>query len=122
MKKNNMEIYIFKGGRGAGKSAYFELTKNLAHLQILIKQHHSEVDALELDISGDCPAVLIHYDRSKNEFSKVFFDFKDDPLNLYRRILDDIIDTAFVMKNRDFSSIYPPLPKYRDTEGVYYQK
>lgn len=78
----------------------FELEKNLAHLQILIKQNHPEVDALELDISGDCPAVLIHYDRSKNEFSKMFFDFKDDPLNLYRRILDDIIDTSFVSNNK----------------------
>lgn len=108
--------------RFESKGARFELEKNLAHLQILIKQQHPEVDALEIDISGDCPAVLIYYDRSKNEFSKLFFDFKDDPLNLYRRILDDIIDTAFVKKNRDFSSMYPPLPKYRDTDGIYYQK
>lgn len=74
----------------------FELEKNLAHLQILIKQNHTEVEALELDTSGDCPAVYIHYNKNKNEFSKLFFNFDDDPLNLYRRILDDIIDRSFV--------------------------
>lgn len=77
----------------------FELEKNLAHLQILIKQNHTEVEALEVDTSGDCPAVYIYYSRSKTEFSKLFFDFNDDPLNLYRRILDDIIDRSFVANN-----------------------
>lgn len=77
----------------------FELEKNLAHLQILIKQNHTEVDALEVDTSGDAPAVYIYYDRNKNEFSKLFFNFDDDPLNLYRRILDDIIDRSFVANN-----------------------
>lgn len=77
----------------------FELEKNLKHLEILIKQNHTEVEALEVDTSGDCPAVYIYYSRSKNEFSKLFFDFNDDPLNLYRRILDDIIDRSFVANN-----------------------
>jgi hypothetical protein len=77
----------------------FELEKNLAHLQILIKQNHTEVEALDLDTSGDTPAVYIYYNKSKNEFSRLFFNFDDDPLNLYRRILDDIIDRAFVVNN-----------------------
>ena len=77
----------------------FELEKNLVHLQILIKQNHTEVDALEVDTSGEAPTVYIYYDRNKNEFSKLFFDFNDDPLNLYRRILDDIIDRSFVANN-----------------------
>jgi len=77
----------------------FELEKNLAHLQILIKQHHTEVEALELDTSGDTPEVYIYYDRNKNEFSRLFFNFADDPLNLYRRILDDILDRSFVANN-----------------------
>ncbi len=77
----------------------FELEKNLAHLQILIKQNHTEVEALEVDTSGDTPAVYIYYSRNKNEFSKLFFNFDDDPLNLYRRILDDIIDRSFVANN-----------------------
>lgn len=78
----------------------FELEKNLAHLQILIKQNHTEVEALELDTSGDCPAVFIYYDRNGEKFSKLLFDFEADPLDLYRRILDDILDTAFVSKNK----------------------
>ena len=77
----------------------FELEKNLKHLEILIKQNHTEVEALEVNTSGDCPAVYIYYSRSKNEFSKLFFDFNDDPLNLYRRILDDILDRSFVANN-----------------------
>ena len=79
---------------------HFELEKNLAHLQILIKQHHTEVEALELDNSGDSPAVYIYYDRNKEKFSKLLFDFDDDPLNLYHRILDDIIDMSFVSNNK----------------------
>ena len=78
----------------------FELEKNLAHLQILIKQNHTEVEALELGTSGDCPAVFIYYDRNREKFSKLLFDFEADPLDLYRRILDDILDTAFVSKNK----------------------
>lgn len=78
----------------------FELEKNLAHLQILIKQNHTEVEALELDTSGGCPAVYIYYDGNKEKFSKLLFNFDDDPLNLYRRILDDIIDTAFVSNHK----------------------
>ena len=77
----------------------FEIEKNLAHLQILIKQTHEEVEALELDSSGDAPAVLIWYSKRKNEFSKLFFSYSDDALNLYRRILDDIIDYNFVKSN-----------------------
>lgn len=77
----------------------FELEKNLKHLEILIKQNHTEVEALEVVTSGDCPAVYIYYDKNKNEFSKLFFNFDDDPLNLYRRILDDIIDRSFVANN-----------------------
>lgn len=77
----------------------FELEKNLEHLQILIKQNHTEVEALEVDTSGDCPAVYIYYDGNKEKFSKLLFNFDDDPLNLYRRILDDIIDTSFVANN-----------------------
>ena len=77
----------------------FELEKNLKHLEILIKQNHTEVEALEVNTSGDCPAVYIYYDKNKNEFSKLFFNFDDDPLNLYRRILDDIIDRSFVANN-----------------------
>ena len=75
--------------------ARFELEKNLAHLQILIKQNHTEVEELELDTSGDSPAVYIYYDRNKEKFSKLLFDLEADPLELYRRILDDIIDFAF---------------------------
>lgn len=78
----------------------FELEKNLAHLQILIKQNHSEVEALQLDTSGDSPAVHIYYDKNRNAFSRLLFDFDDDPLNLYRRILDDIIDYSFVSNNK----------------------
>lgn len=77
----------------------FELEKNLKHLEILIKQNHTEVEALEVDTSGDCPAVYIYYDKNKNDFSKLFFNFDDDPLNLYRRILDDIIDIYFLANN-----------------------
>lgn len=77
----------------------FELEKNLKHLEILIKQNHTEVEALEVETSGDTPAVYIYYDKNKNEFSKLFFNFDDDPLNLYRRILDDIIDRSFVANN-----------------------
>lgn len=77
----------------------FEIEKNLAHLQILIKQTHEEVEELELDSSGDTPAVLIWYSKRKNEFSKLFFAYDDDALNLYRRILDDIIDYNFVKSN-----------------------
>lgn len=77
----------------------FELEKNLKHLEILIKQNHTEVEALEVNTSGDCPAVYIYYDKNKNEFSKLFFNFDNDPLNLYRRILDDIIDRSFVANN-----------------------
>lgn len=78
----------------------FELEKNLAHLQILIKQNHTEVEALELDTSGDSPAVYIYYDRNKEKFSKLLFDLESDPLDLYRRILDDILDTAFVSQHK----------------------
>jgi hypothetical protein len=78
----------------------FELEKNLKHLEILIKQNHTEVEALEVDTSGDCPAVYIYYDGNKEKFSKLLFNFDDDPLDLYRRILDDIIDTAFVSKHK----------------------
>lgn len=78
----------------------FELEKNLKHLEILIKQNHTEVEALEVDTSGDCPAVFIYYDGNKEKFSKLLFNFDDDPLDLYRRILDDIIDTAFVSKHK----------------------
>jgi hypothetical protein len=74
----------------------FELEKNLKHLEILIKQNHTEVEALEVDTSGDCPAVYIYYDGNKEKFSKLLFNFDDDPLNLYRRVLDDIIDRSFV--------------------------
>ena len=77
----------------------FELEKNLKHLEILIKQNHTEVEALEVNTSGDCPAVYIYYYKNKNEFSKLFFNLDDDPLNLYRRILDDIIDMSFVANN-----------------------
>ena len=84
--------------------ARFELEKNLAHLQILIKQHHAEVKSLELDTSGDCPAVIIRYDYKNYmlayTYSKLLFNSDDDPLDLYRRILDDIIDTAFVSNNK----------------------
>ena len=79
---------------------HFELEKNLKHLEILIKQNHTEVEALEINTSGDCPAVYIYYDRNKEKFSKLLFNFDDDPLDLYRRILDDIIDTAFVSKHK----------------------
>ena len=81
----------------------FELEKNLAHLQILIKQNHEEVDSLVLDTSGDCPAVHIYYEyneKGKAKFSTLFFNFDNDPLDLYRRILDDILDTAFVSKHK----------------------
>ncbi len=78
----------------------FELEKNLKHLEILIKQNHTEVEALEIDTSGDCPAVYIYYDGNKEKFSKLLFNFDDEPLDLYRRILDDIIDTAFVSKHK----------------------
>ena len=78
---------------------YFEFEKNLAHLQILIKQNHTEVEKLELDTSGDCPAVIIYYDKRNNIFSRLFFSYEDDALNIYRRILDDILDTYFVKSN-----------------------
>lgn len=81
----------------------FELEKNLAHLQILIKQNHTEVDALVLDTSGDCPAVHIYYDipeETSYKFSTLYFNFDDDPLDLYRRILDDIMDYAFVSQHK----------------------
>lgn len=94
------KMYIYKGGRGAGKRAYLELAKNLKHLEILIKQSHVEVEDIELDISGDCPAVYIYYDAKKEKFSKLLFDFEADPLDLYRRILDDILDTAFVSQHK----------------------
>lgn len=77
----------------------FELEKNLKHLEILIKQNHTEVEALKFDTSEGCPAVHIYYDyheKGKARFSTLFFNIDDDPLNLYRRILDDIIDRAFV--------------------------
>ena len=74
----------------------FELEKNLAHLEILIKQNHTEVEALEVDTYGDCPAVYIYYDGNKEKFSKLLFNFDDEPLDLYRRILDDIIYTACI--------------------------
>ena len=77
----------------------FELEKNLKHLEILIKQNHTEVEALEVDTSDDCPAVYIYYYGNKEKFSKLLFNFDDDPLNLYRRILDDIIDMSFVANN-----------------------
>lgn len=95
----NKNYNIFIGGRGNGKSIYLELAKNLKHLEILIKQNHTEVEDLELDISDGAPVVYIHYSRPKKEFSKLCFKFEDDPLNLYRRILDDILDTAFVSNN-----------------------
>lgn len=79
--------------------AHLELEKNLKHLEILIKQNHTEVEALELDTSGDAPTAYIYYNRSKNEFSKLYFNYYDDPLNLYRRILDDILDRSFVANN-----------------------
>jgi len=81
----------------------FELEKNLAHLQILIKQNHTEVEALVLDASGDCPAVHIYYDcheEASSKFSTLYFNFADDPLNLYRRILDDIMDYTFVSQHK----------------------
>lgn len=76
---------------------YFELEKNLAHLQILIKQNHTEVEKLELDTSGDCPAIMIYYEN--DDFSKLLFSSDEDALNIYRRILDDILDTYFVKSN-----------------------
>jgi len=96
-----MENYIYKGGRGNCKSASLELMKNLKHLEILIKQHHTEVEALEADTSGECPVVYIYYSRGKDEiaYSKLFFKYSDDPLNLYRRILDDVLDRSFVINN-----------------------
>ena len=82
----------------------YELEKNLKHLEILIKQNHTEVKSLELDTSGDCPAVIIYYDyknyKTAYPYSKLLFDFEADPLDLYRRILDDILDTAFVSNNK----------------------
>lgn len=82
----------------------FELEKNLALLQILIKQHHTEIKSLELDTSGDCPSVIIYYDYKNYNgdytYSKLLFDFDDDPLDLYRRILDDIMDYAFVSQHK----------------------
>ena len=77
----------------------YELEKNIAHLQILVKQSHKEVEELALDTSGDTPAVIIYYSKKKNIFSKLFFSYDDDELNLYRRILDDIIDYNFVKSN-----------------------
>lgn len=103
----------------------FELEKNLKHLEILIKQNHTEVEALEVDFetSSDCPAVFIYYSRSKNEFSKLFFDFNDDPLNLYRRILDDIADKVFVKRycETDAASLYQA-SVYKDTDSDYIRK
>lgn len=75
----------------------FELEKNLAHLQILIKQHHPEIEALELHMDAGSPFVYIRY--NKDFITKLSFNVNDDPLNLYRRILDDILDTAFVSNN-----------------------
>lgn len=75
----------------------FELEKNLAHLQILIKQNHPEVEALELHTDARGGFVYIRY--SRDFVTKLSFDINDDPLNLYRRILDDILDTAFVSNN-----------------------
>ena len=95
-----MEYNIFKDGRRNGITPYLELAKNLKHLEILIKQNHSEVVDLELDTSGDSPAVYIYYDAKKDKFSKLLFDFEADPLDLYRRILDDILDTAFVSQHK----------------------
>ena len=82
------------------KRKYLELAGCLQYLEILIKQSHTEVEELELNYSGDSAVVYIYYSRSKNKFSKLLFSFKDDPLNLYRRILDDIIDTSFVSNNK----------------------
>lgn len=75
----------------------FELEKNLAHLQILIKQTHPEIEALELHMDNGNNFVYIRY--NKDFVTKLSFNINDDPLNLYRRILDDIIDTAFVSNN-----------------------
>ena len=75
----------------------FELEKNLAHLQILIKQNHPEVEALELHADARGGFVYIRY--NKDFVTKLSFDINDDPLNLYRRILDDILDTSFVSNN-----------------------
>ena len=75
----------------------FELEKNLAHLQILIKQNHPEIEALELHIEDGASFVYIRY--NKDFVTKLSFNVNDDPLNLYRRILDDILDTAFVSNN-----------------------
>lgn len=75
----------------------FELEKNLAHLQILIKQNHPEVEALELHMDAGGTFVYIRY--NKDFVTKLSFNVYDDPLNLYRRILDDILDTAFVTSN-----------------------
>ena len=75
----------------------FELEKNLAHLQILIKQHHPEIEALELHMDAESSFVYIRY--NKDFITKLSFNINDDPLNLYRRILDDILDTAFVSNN-----------------------
>ena len=75
----------------------FELEKNLAHLQILIKQSHPEIEALELHMDAGSAFVYIRY--NKDFVTKLSFNMNDDPLNLYRRILDDIIDTAFVSNN-----------------------
>ena len=75
----------------------FELEKNLAHLQILIKQNHPEIEALELHMDDGGAFVYIRY--NKDFVTKLSFNINDDPLNLYRRILDDILDTAFVSNN-----------------------
>ncbi len=75
----------------------FELEKNLAHLQILIKQSYPEIEALELHMDAGSTFVYIRY--NKDFVTKLSFNMNDDPLNLYRRILDDIIDTAFVSNN-----------------------
>ncbi len=93
--------YIYKGGRGNGKSASLEFMKNLKHLEILIKQSHKEVEELGADITGECPVVYIYYREDKDTiiYSKLYFSYKDDPLNLYRRILDDIIERSFVANN-----------------------
>lgn len=75
----------------------FELEKNLAHLQILIKQNHPEIEALELHMDAGSAFAYIRY--NKDFVTKLSFNMSDDPLNLYRRILDDILDTAFVSNN-----------------------
>ena len=75
----------------------FELEKNLAHLQILIKQNHPEIETLELHMEVGSAFVYIRY--NKDFVTKLSFNVNDDPLNLYRRILDDILDTAFVSNN-----------------------